>query len=673
MQAIFFPAIKFMNRLSYAYKFGLISFLFLAQILVLSYVWVDNSYTTIRISKDELASVKDVQRIMQVVKLSEEHRDVTSVFHFYPQAGLSEESTRKRRELKSAILELQQQFKGRDLASEIDEYRTRWLSRTSGDGINQPTFIDQFRFYNDFTNGLVSIARERATSSGLSQDENREVQLIMSLILDQYQSVRDAAGLARTAGIFSYQENYLASHTFDHLNDVFDTLIDGEKKQQKIHSFVASDLPQVRAQFKNQLNQSIESFKKLKNRLDEDIIAATDLNSDWKTYNSAATADIESLHTVTQKLFPLVEELIQTRLDTQERQLTILVTALATVLGLIFYLYTAFYISINATVSTFHNATHRIAKGDMNVRIKSYAQDEMGALTTEFNYMTEQIHDLILAVKETAKDVGIQSSQVENAATQSSQAATRQLQATNEVVTAISEMKASADAVSTSSSDAATAAESASSETTSATVMVGEALNSIENLAGEINTSAQVINQLAESSSSISNLLDVIKSIAEQTNLLALNAAIEAARAGEQGRGFAVVADEVRTLASRTQASAQEIEEVMTGLQGGVSKAVKTMNTSHKMAQDTVEESNKIQHALERINESVASIVERNTDISSAAAAQAQVTETIDTNIASINAQGQSTAEGAEDTLRSIKEMGRLTKSMYERMSQFEV
>src|SRR5690606_38758748 len=139
--------------------------------------------------------------------------------------------------------------------------------------------------------------------------------------------------------------------------------------------------------------------------------------------------------------------------------------------------------------------------------------------------------------------------------------------------------------------------------------LVESQVSSIERLAGEIDTSVAVINQLASDSASISQVLDVIKGIAEQTNLLALNAAIEAARAGEQGRGFAVVADEVRNLAKRTQQSTAEIESMIARLQGGVSAAVKVMGGSHQMADHTVSESAKVQQALENILGAVGMIV----------------------------------------------------------------
>ncbi|WP_443200807.1 methyl-accepting chemotaxis protein [Pseudomonas sp. GM21] len=237
----------------------------------------------------------------------------------------------------------------------------------------------------------------------------------------------------------------------------------------------------------------------------------------------------------------------------------------------------------------------------------------------------------------------------------------------------MNQLTATAQEVARNAAVAVESAHSVNKETISGRTLVESQVDSIQQLAGEIDQSVVVINQLASDSSTISQVLDVIKAIAEQTNLLALNAAIEAARAGEQGRGFAVVADEVRNLAKRTQSSTQEIEQTISKLQNGVSAAVKVMNASHSMASSTASQSRQVQQALENIFEAVGTIVDQNQQIAAAAQEQTAVTHDIDSNIVQINQAGNLTAKGASQTEQASRELSELVGELKELIGAFRV
>ncbi|WP_422631636.1 methyl-accepting chemotaxis protein [Pseudomonas kermanshahensis] len=208
-------------------------------------------------------------------------------------------------------------------------------------------------------------------------------------------------------------------------------------------------------------------------------------------------------------------------------------------------------------------------------------------------------------------------------------------------------MSATAQEVARSAALAADGAQQVNQESASGRDLVQRQQGSIDRLAAEIDQSVGAVNQLASDSQAIGRVLEVIRSIAEQTNLLALNAAIEAARAGEQGRGFAVVADEVRTLARRTQDSTAEIAQMIQRLQEGVAAAVNAMGSSHQMAAGTVDETRRVQQALGNILGAVGSIVEQNQQIAAAVEQQTAVAHDIDQNIVAINSAAQDTTQGA--------------------------
>ncbi len=222
-------------------------------------------------------------------------------------------------------------------------------------------------------------------------------------------------------------------------------------------------------------------------------------------------------------------------------------------------------------------------------------------------------------------------------------------------------------------SSASQAAQEADGEAGNGKQVVSASIDAINALAGEVEKAAEVIDKLETDSENISKVLDVIKGIAEQTNLLALNAAIEAARAGEQGRGFAVVADEVRTLASRTQQSTEEIHEIIERLQADAESAVQVMNTGRGQAQSSVEQAAHAGESLERIAKAVTTISDMNAQIASAAEEQTAVAEEINRNIVGITQAGQESAQGAQQTATSSEELAKLAARLQGLVSQFRV
>ncbi|WP_442114367.1 methyl-accepting chemotaxis protein [Pseudomonas sp. NUPR-001] len=237
----------------------------------------------------------------------------------------------------------------------------------------------------------------------------------------------------------------------------------------------------------------------------------------------------------------------------------------------------------------------------------------------------------------------------------------------------MNQMSATAQEVARSAAAAVNSAHSVNQETVSGRGLVESQQGNIVRLAGEIDQSVEVINQLASDSQAISRVLEVIKSIAEQTNLLALNAAIEAARAGEQGRGFAVVADEVRTLAKRTQHSTEEIEQMISRLHNGVGAAVKAMDASHQVAAGTVEQSQQVQQALENILGAVGSIVDQNQQIAAAVEQQTAVAQDIDQNIVEINRAAEHTTQGAHQTEDASRQLSAQVMELKRLISAFRV
>jgi methyl-accepting chemotaxis protein len=249
----------------------------------------------------------------------------------------------------------------------------------------------------------------------------------------------------------------------------------------------------------------------------------------------------------------------------------------------------------------------------------------------------------------------------------------RQQSETEQAATAMNEMTSTVQEVARSASDASNAATEADKEASNGNSVVTLVVNDIRELANEVNTSATAINELNEDTENIGSVLVVIRGIAEQTNLLALNAAIEAARAGEQGRGFAVVADEVRTLASKTQESTQEIQQMIERLQAGAKSAVAAMEEGVGKATSTVTRAEEAGEVLNNITKAVAQIADMNTQIATAAEEQSSVAEEINRNVVTINEIAIETANGAQQNSASSDELSRLSAELQQLVGTFKI
>ena len=310
-------------------------------------------------------------------------------------------------------------------------------------------------------------------------------------------------------------------------------------------------------------------------------------------------------------------------------------------------------------------------EGDLTRRLKSNGDDEVGRLSRAFNQFVGQIQDVVSQVGGTSQHVFELADRLKTASGQFIDQMQGHRRETEQVVTAVTEMSSTAQEVASSAANAATATSAASHEAADAQGVVATATRSINDLVGEVDQASQVIGQLEQETSKIGSVVEVIRGIAEQTNLLALNAAIEAARAGEQGRGFAVVADEVRSLAGRTQQSTLEINSMLQRLQAGVAQAVQVMDTSQERSQQTVQETSKIAHSLDGVATAVDTINEMNLQIATAAEEQNAVSEEINRNLVAIQHIVEQLALAAEDSERSTRDLADTGHQLNDLVSRF--
>ena len=363
--------------------------------------------------------------------------------------------------------------------------------------------------------------------------------------------------------------------------------------------------------------------------------------------------------------FAVVDELVMAAIAVG---VTVLLAATVVLGALIFRI-------VTRPINNITTKMNDIAKGegDLTARLDTNRQDEVGKLAAAFNEFVGKMQSTMLDVLECSKQLGSEATELDTNAKLSYKNVEKQQAKTVQVATATTELSATAHEVARITASASEAARIASDETDNGKLIAKSAKEAINKLATEVEKTATVVGSLADDSQNINSILGVINDVAEQTNLLALNAAIEAARAGEHGRGFAVVADEVRQLASSTHESTKKIHEIIERLQSGANNAVQVMDNSRRSANEGVEQVARVTNSLALISDSIVRLNDENLQIANAAEEQGSVTESVNRDIESISQMAEDAAQGAKATTDAAHTLSKMANHMEATLGQFKV
>ncbi|WP_159817631.1 HAMP domain-containing methyl-accepting chemotaxis protein [Colwellia sp. 20A7] len=363
-------------------------------------------------------------------------------------------------------------------------------------------------------------------------------------------------------------------------------------------------------------------------------------------------------------------ELVKSSVDSGNKQTTI-IAIVSIIIAFVIARFTL--LSITRPLSRVNDMLNIVSSGDLSRKLDETGKDEFALLAKNCNVLIDSLRSLIEGIVNRSAQLAAAAEETSTVTAESTIAIEEQRNQVEQAASATTEMSSTAKSVLSSANDALNEIKHADDEAERVKTISGRNRETIEQLAREVDSAAHVINQLQQDSASIGGILDVIRAIADQTNLLALNAAIEAARAGEHGRGFAVVADEVRTLASRTQESTAEIHTMIESLQSGAEKAVTVMDTGKAKASDCVTQSKEADRALETITHAVHEAYDRSSQIATAAEEQNVVAHEISENLESIVAIAEQTTAGSQQTAASSSEVARLSEELQQSVQEFKL
>jgi methyl-accepting chemotaxis protein len=449
-----------------------------------------------------------------------------------------------------------------------------------------------------------------------------------------------------------------------------------EKKVQQAVGELAKRVgePAIRGQLESFVKAHQEMAAGYRKGLEAYKVAGFDSKVGDKAVKGIDRAPAELLEKAAQGLAAAVNA-STAHAQTAERRALVWAVAsivIAVVAGLLGFVYLTRR-SVTRPATQLAGDLRRMAEGDFTAVPVYESSDELGDIGASAGSLRRDMGGVIAYLLNATAQMAAAAEELARTSDDARVHVSRQQSETALVATAINEMAATAHEVAKSAADTAQASHRADGESREGKAVVGRTVRAIDALASEVENAAGVIQRLEVDTESIGRVVEVIRGIAEQTNLLALNAAIEAARAGEQGRGFAVVADEVRTLASRTQQSTREIQEMIERLQTGAKDAVAVMEKGRVQARASVEQAGTAGVSLESITQAVATINDMTAQIASAAEEQTHVTEEINRNVTQIAQAVEATAQGAEQTAAAGEELARIAAELQASVGRFRI
>ncbi|MEW6990488.1 methyl-accepting chemotaxis protein [Colwelliaceae bacterium 6441] len=621
------PAIALSNSLRFKAKFFLLAGMFYLPLLACFYWIVHDQLSLLKQYEYELAGFEQIERVLAI-------ESAIATTRSKPNQALAVTSNLE--QLQSNLSDTQKFI---SLTKQTSDLLTSWQN-------NQNKLTpENFALYNLFYSQTLSLRENIAALSGLTRESD-----VISFYLME-------AGEQHLPSLIEYTTRY---------QDLIDQIIAQGFSAESYTLIVALDnrINEFRLKFSKtieqlsrvsndelnghiqQARQIIVGIKNYQQVINTQVIEPDDISltiNEAKRLASEQIIEIKRYKHATNTLF-------KNRIKTLQQQSSSAMWLLSIAIFIVIigscYLLLAIYHSLRSNVNAINLAAERLGNGDFTEVLRISAKDELGDIAESFAVMQNKIQQLLNSVEGDVIELRTAANDIYQLTGDMQKNIATQQQETHSVVAAISQVSDSVRTIAQNTDGAQQLTELANKNVTNGQTIVKDTGENISDISQEVNKSASVINNLAEHSSEITGFVKVIREIADQTNLLALNAAIEAARAGEQGRGFAVVADEVRTLASRTQDSTAEIQRIIEQLQKGASDSVLAMKQGVEKAELGVEKTEQVQSTFSEVTNNVGSIVTATVEISTAVMQQREMVSGIDENTTNI-------AKGADEVMQS--------------------
>ncbi|PTT44423.1 methyl-accepting chemotaxis protein [Aeromonas sp. HMWF016] len=666
MKWIFNPAIRLGNQLSFKYKFLLWSCLMLLPLAysmanLLGRLQDDNEQ-----ARKELAGVINLATVPAIEQALLTHRNLVTQ-HAYEQNPVGEDK------VKAAAQAVEDSLRAfadtRQENPAFDALKQGWAAlQSEGSKLE----VDQSNLRHDkLLTEVRHLYKNITAASSLIQDPALGTYYMVILtserlpqLRDLLAQVRDRAATIADFGLFQAEGYSGLRFRLDLINATLQELEADLTLLYQIEPAYRAELGQQTDALLQQVRQGVDTME---NKMMKDQLVQLSTKEVLALGDGLDNTITKLAGQVRQRL----EADLHQRMAANQRHFWWVTAPLTAILLLYIYLMIGAYLSLRDTVGRVREIAARVNAQDLSQHIEIVGQDELAAISRDYNVTLETLRTLMRRVRENGVTVVESATEIEDRTCRSQEVIAAQQGETHQVATAIKELAATSQDMAGNALQAARMTQEAQQVVGQGEAVVDRTIKAIDHINREVLRTAESIGQLEQQCSQIGGVISVIRGIAEQTNLLALNAAIEAARAGEQGRGFAVVADEVRSLASRTQGATVEIQQMIEQLQSGARASVNAMSAASHEAQEGVGLAQEAQHAFGAITEKVDRMVDTNAIIASAIEQQGAVVNEIERNVVRISDGSDEALQVANDARDAARQIHQLTEQLRSMVQSF--